>query len=287
MSKWKSVLILLLFVAGGIAAYSVYPGWFAGLVNRSVTNTKVEQAVGNPTELLPGPLRSTLDAIVARPLTRAGVLSFTNQHRAEAGLPAVTLNAELNASAEDKLSDMLTRQYFEHVSPTGRTPADVVKDADYQYIVMGENLALGNFKDDQALVQAWMDSPGHRANILNSKFREIGIAVRQGTYEGKKVWLAVQHFGTPLSLCPAVSATLKSSIEEGKAELSQLELRINQLKPGLAPELYGQRKDYVQAVERYNELIHQYNDLATRTKAAIESYNQQIEQFNQCLKTNG
>lgn len=289
MNRVKSIIlsVLGLLITIAVVGYFVFPDHLAKFTNRSTLNGQLAQTVEETKELLPGPLRSSLEAIQSKPLTRAGVLAFTNSNRATEKLQPLTLNAKLSAAAEDKVSDMFLKQYFEHVSPTGRTPSEVIKAAGYQYIVIGENLALGNFKDDQALVQAWMDSPGHRENIMNPKFREIGIAVRQGTYEGKKVWLAVQHFGTPLSLCPSASVALKNTIETNKSTLSQLEQQINELGTRLEPEMFEKRKDYVQAVEKYNALVQRYNDLASATRSAVESYNKQIEEFNRCLETNG
>src|SRR6185369_15716694 len=118
------------------------------------------------------------------------------------GLPALKENALLDKAAKKKLDDMFAQQYFEHINPQGKGPSDLAKSVGYDYIAIGENLALGNFKNDAELVQAWMDSPGHRANILNKQYTEIGVAVGQGTYEGKKTWLAVQEFGRPTSSCP-------------------------------------------------------------------------------------
>ena len=68
---------------------------------------------------------------------------------------------------------------------------------------------MGNFKNDQDLVSAWLNSPGHRANILNTRFTEIGTAVLKGFYEGREVWMAVQEFGLPLSSCPNPDSKVK------------------------------------------------------------------------------
>lgn len=286
--KIKRILSLIFIIAAvATVVYFVFPDQFDKFARNSKLNEQISETASNAKELLPGPLRSSLDTIQSQPLTRAGVLALTNVQRAKEGIAPLSLNTKLNSSAEDKTADMFAKQYFEHVSPTGRTPAEVVKASGYEYIVMGENLALGNFKDDEALVTAWMNSPGHRANIMNPKFKEIGIAVRQGTYEGKKVWLAVQHFGTPLSICPVVSPSIKTSIDANKVTLNQLELEINQLGQKLEPDMFDKRGDYISAVNQYNALVQQYNQLVKTTKAAIDSFNKQIEDFNNCLKTNG
>ena len=135
-----------------------------------------------------GPLR-VLDSIftgeTTTVLSQNDVIDLTNKARATYGsLPALKENSKLDFSAEKKLQDMFMKQYFEHVSPSGIGVGDLANQISYEYIVIGENLALGNFKDDQALVDAWMASPAHRANILNKHYTEIGVAVGKGTFEG-------------------------------------------------------------------------------------------------------
>ena len=143
-------------------------------------------------------------------LTDAGVIEWTNTNRAQNGqLPALKENTLLDQAAELKLQDMFKQQYFEHVNPQGVGPGDLAKKVGYNFIAEGENLALGNFGNDQSLVTAWMNSPGHRANILNVHYTEIGVAVGQGSYQGQTTWLAVQEFGRPASSCPSVDLALK------------------------------------------------------------------------------
>lgn len=191
----------------------------------------------------PGPLRGRTDA-PSQTLTASGTLAETNAHRAKAGAPQLVANAKLAAAAQAKLNDMFTQQYFEHIGPDGKGPAEWVQQSGYAYIAVGENLALGNFDGDAALVNAWMASPGHRANLLNKNFVEIGIAVGQGTFEGEKTWLAVQTFGTPTSACPGVSVTLRQQFEQKKALAAQIE-----------NELVSTRATLDQAVARHDQLL--------------------------------
>ena len=147
--------------------------------------------------LTANPLLGSMEA-AGTTLTVAGVLTETNTHRATNDLPAFASNTTLNQAAQNKLDDMFQQQYFDHVSPDGFGPADVVDNVAYTYVRVGENLALGNFDGDAALVQAWMNSPGHRANILHTGFSELGVAVGEGIYQGEQTWLAVQTFAKPL-----------------------------------------------------------------------------------------
>ena len=121
------------------------------------------------------------------------VIDATNNERVKAKLLPFEVNSKLAASAKIKVEDMITRQYFEHEAPTGEGIAELGKKVGYNYIIIGENLALGNFASADDLLLAWMNSPGHRANILNDKYQELGIYVAEGLYKDKKVWFAVQH----------------------------------------------------------------------------------------------
>ena len=229
----------------------------------------------------PPPLRSSENEIQSF-LTRSGVIKFTNIERKKAGLPQLAENVKLDSSAEVKAKDMNVRQYFAHESPSGAGVADLAKEVNYDYIEIGENLALGNFKDDQALVDAWMNSPGHRANILNSQYQEIGVSVIKGTFEGKSVWLAVQHFGFPLSACQKPDQTIKSKIALNENQIQQMQANLDFLKAEIENMPSRPREPYNQKIEEYNNLISQYNNLVITTKSLIKQYNNEIQTFNNC-----
>ena len=128
----------------------------------------------------------------------AGTLvSMTNSARGRNGLGSLSVNSRLTSAAYAKAQDMLANQYFAHTSPSGRTPWDFIKGAGYNYSYAGENLAIG-YSDASELYSAWMVSATHRENILNSNFREIGIAVISGTYEGVETIIVAQEFGAPI-----------------------------------------------------------------------------------------
>ena len=132
-------------------------------------------------------------------LLQSKIISQTNLQRQENGnLPALVENAELDKAAAAKANDMFLHQYFEHVSPTGVDPGKLVQSYGYEYIVAGENLILGNFSSEAEVLGDWMNSPGHRANILNIRYTEIGASIIKGTYEGQTVWIGAQEFGLPV-----------------------------------------------------------------------------------------
>lgn len=91
---------------------------------------------------------------------------------------------------------MAAKGYFAHVSPSGATPWTWFKAVNYYYYDAGENLAQG-FWDDQGLNTAWMNSPTHRANILNSVYTKVGIGIALGTYEGRATVFVAEEFANP------------------------------------------------------------------------------------------
>lgn len=235
----------------------------------------------------PPPLRATNESPSAI-LTRDGVLTWTNVARKDnGGLRALTLNERLNAAAEAKIDDMFAKQYFEHESPTGVGPGDLADNAGYLYLSVGENLALGNFQDDQVLVQAWMDSPGHRANILGN-YEEIGIAVRRGTFEGRTTWLAVQEFGRPLSACPRPDAKLKAQLDAGELRLNALVAQADalhaEIEASKKPRTREQADAYNEKVRRYNALAEDINALNQSLQQTAATYNAQAQAFNACAQ---
>lgn len=132
----------------------------------------------------------------ASSITPADVVNDTNKERAKLGLEPLTLSPVLSQAALSKGQDMFTEQYWAHTSPQGKEPWAFMRAAGYNYQVAGENLAR-DFDDTTDMVAAWMASPTHRANIVNSRYTEIGIAVIDGNLQGTDTTLVVQMFGKP------------------------------------------------------------------------------------------
>lgn len=108
------------------------------------------------------------------------VVKLTNQERTQRGLQPLKINTTLSKMARDKSQDMANNNYFSHQSPTYGSPFDMMKQYGISYSTAGENIAEGQ-QTPQEVVNAWMNSPGHRANILNPDFTEIGVGyVAQG-----------------------------------------------------------------------------------------------------------
>ena len=230
----------------------------------------------------PPPLRAK-EEVPESYLTRAGVIQWTNSQREKYGLPPLVENPRLNVSAELKVEDMFENQYFAHFSPSGEGVGDWTEIVGYEFIAIGENLALGNFQNDEALVQGWMDSSGHRANILNPSYQEIGVAVQKGQFEGKTTWLAVQHFARPLSACPQADRTIKAEIDANQTEITKLQATLATLEAEIRNMRPKRGSIYNEKVQEYNALVLQYNNLIDQTKSLISNYNNQVNLFNQCV----
>ncbi len=133
-------------------------------------------------------------------LTNA-LVDETNAARMSNDLPALKTNATLEAAARLKAADMVKNNYFAHTSPAGISPWHWFVEAGYNFSTAGENLAV-NFSDSEDVTNAWMNSPGHRANILNNKYTEFGIATADGTFDGHSAVYVVQLFGAPVENAP-------------------------------------------------------------------------------------
>jgi hypothetical protein len=131
----------------------------------------------------------------ATDITPIDLLTQTNQQRVAGGLPALHLDSRLNQSASLKAGDMFSEDYWAHVSPSGTQPWHWFTAAGYGYSYAGENLAK-DFDTTSGAIQGWMNSPGHRANILNPNYTDVGFAVQNGTLVGGQTTLIVAHYGS-------------------------------------------------------------------------------------------
>ncbi|MEU8732463.1 CAP domain-containing protein [Streptomyces tendae] len=121
----------------------------------------------------------------------AQVLALVNEERTAAGCSPVTANDKLTRAADDYSDVMANSGVMSHTGPDGSTMASRVEAAGYQWSTLGENIARGQ-ADAASVMDSWMNSPGHRANILNCSFKELGVGVHFG--DGGPWW--TQDFGT-------------------------------------------------------------------------------------------
>lgn len=143
--------------------------------------------VKNPDLIYPGDrlVIPTLDTSVRA--YEQEVIRLVNVERTKAGLKALTEDWELSRVARYKSQDMHDLRYFSHTSPTYGSPFEMMKAFGIRYRTAGENIAMG-YRTPAAVVQGWMNSPGHRANILNASYTKIGV----GYVASRNYW--TQHF---------------------------------------------------------------------------------------------
>jgi hypothetical protein len=143
----------------------------------------------------------SLGYAIASSITAERVVALVNQARSKAGLAPLQENAKLSAAAGAKAEDMLKNDYFAHNSPGGKTPWYWIERAGYNYKFAGENLAM-NFESAEEEQKAWMDSPTHKKNILNSSYNDIGVGVKEGKIDGQSTTVVVQMFGSTPVVAP-------------------------------------------------------------------------------------
>ncbi len=151
----------------------------------------------------------------------AVVTDATNEARAAEGRAPLSRNSFLDEAARLKAEDMALNGYFAHWSPTGVSPWHWFGAAGYAYAHAGENLAV-HFTDSTAVVDAWLDSPTHRANIMSDRYTEIGIGTAKGRYEGFDTVFVVQMFGTPVANVSAPTAIDPAAPVEAEEETATI-----------------------------------------------------------------
>jgi uncharacterized protein YkwD len=150
----------------------------------------------DPSPTKPPPVPTTKAAPPMDPAhmgTENAVLALVNAERSKAGCQALTVDGRLALAARLHSADMVVRNYFAHTTPDGVAFGERIIAAGYKWSMAGENIAAGQ-QDAIAVMRAWMNSAGHRANILNCRFRQIGIGV---AYESPRRPVWTQDFGTP------------------------------------------------------------------------------------------
>lgn len=161
-------------------------------------------------------------------LTSAYLLDETNNDRVKEQKTPLTLNDQLNAAAQAKAEDMAKQDYWAHNSPDGKTPWSFIGASGYQYQSAGENLAYG-FSDASAVINGWMNSAEHRANILSDSYRHVGFGVATApNFQGKgPQTIVVAEYAEPVdsvaNITFSVPETNQSAPSSVKGDTTQLE----------------------------------------------------------------
>ncbi len=138
------------------------------------------------------------------------IIELTNVKRGENGAGKVSFNPLLAQAAAAKAQNMLAENYWAHYSPSGKSPWSFMNSVGYKYVYAGENLAR-DFGDAQSVINAWMNSPSHKSNLLDKNFKEIGVAVVSGKLTGQEGILVVQMFGSPVSQVNTVQSVAQAT----------------------------------------------------------------------------
>ncbi len=247
-----------------------------------VTETVRPEVVKLQQEVRPVPVTVPVPA----PEMQTGILKFTNEERVNTGLKPLAKNVLLDKVAELRLKDLFSKQYFAHESPTGETAAEVTKQIGYEYKIIGENLALGTFDGDKGIVKAWMASPGHRANIINSQYLELGVAQARGDFKGDTVTIAVQIFGSSSKSCAKPNTNTQALIISSTDSIKKMQAQAKVMYDQLAEIKNNVNLDvayYNQKVQEYNVFAKNINEAISALKIMADQYNLQVKQYNLCI----
>lgn len=214
------------------------------------------------------------------------ILSYTNKERLAHSVSALIEDATLDELASLRADDLFENQYFNHESPSGKSAPELAKKLGYNYLLIGENLALGTFDGEKGIVTAWMASEGHRENILNAQYSTLGVSVKQGIYNDQSATIAVQIFATPISNCPRPSSKTKELIDSATVNLIDMQsqavimyasLELIRTSPDLDNSYYNQK------VQEYNYFAKNINDAILGLKNIVDNYNFEVGEYNACI----
>lgn len=300
--KYGTGIIIVAFIAGVVIYTKMQSPRYLFKAGNFVGNPLSSQEVlpsGNPM----GDLSSR------EVLNVEAIITLTNNARALNGLPPLRANLLLNTIAESRAKDMLEKQYFAHVSPTGQQASDIAQSVGYQYKIIAENIGSGDFYTNKKIVDGWMQSPGHKRNILSPEVEEIGAAVLKGRMNGVATYISVQIFGLqspPVSQRTCVAPSKSLIIELKKAEINSLNDQLQRMKQELNAEKESIETDRRYTydnpqkihslnvkISAYNEKSRWYNRLVadTQGKAAVlesmvNTYNRMLQTYNDCSASN-
>ncbi|MEM9487000.1 MAG: CAP domain-containing protein [Cyanobacteria bacterium P01_F01_bin.116] len=172
------------------------------------------------------------------------VLLLTNEFRAQNDLAPLTLNQELTTTAQKHSQAMASEDFFSHIGLNGATPWDRAAEEGYTASAMAENIAAGQLTPEQ-VVQGWINSPGHRANMLNSSYTELGVGYVELTNDTGQV--NYNHYWTQLfgsgDLTPEADASIFES--EPTTAVEAVIIDLNWIEDDTTTQLHSQQTSYI------------------------------------------
>lgn len=204
MKKITTILTMLFLMLFSTAAYAqdivyvIQPGdtlWKIAVKNQTGISELIAKnpQFKNPNLIYPGQ-KVYISNIQDVKTQEAEVLRLVNIERSKSGLRPLSMNWELSRIARYKSQDMINKNYFSHISPTYGSPFNMMENFGLKFSAAGENIAMGQ-KTPAEVVTAWMNSPGHRANILNTSYTQLGVGLAKSS-SGVCYW--TQMFIKPL-----------------------------------------------------------------------------------------
>lgn len=290
MKKLKLFILFITLIAGAVLAFHF--NFFSTLLQKKVPSSITDKV--NSALLQKAKIEAPLEESAFEKTAEFGKLDCANYDqntfaktmfdminvsRTENGGKKLKWSSTLCQSAELKSNDMLAHNYFEHVSPDGTQPWHWIDAAGYKYLSVGENLALNYFTADSAHT-ALMGSPGHRANILNPDFTEVGFYYARGKINGEDAFILVQHLATPAP----VNAPIKYVCEIDKAEkqLKDLKKTKKQIEKYLseAKDTKSQLKDSGASTKEVSDYIDYLNGKEKDVDGYIKEINDYLAKCN-------
>lgn len=200
----------------------------------------------------------------------AKIIDLTNQLRVRQGVSNLKTSELLAQAAYQKAEDMLYQQYFSHVGPNQKKAGDWASQNGYQYLVIGENLAMG-FAGSEEVVNAWVKSPTHYANLIDPLYQEIGVGMVSGPFQDQDTTLVAQFFARPTKF--------QSELPSEEVIIEELEETIELLEEPLTveagPELEAES---ILALEPDLEIVEEIISERTREEVlSFEENNRELE----------
>lgn len=221
-------------------------------------------------------------------INQENILNIINLERTKRGLLPLKQNISLDNAAIEKNADMFDFQYFSHNSPHNddKDFSYFIDKQNYHFIRVSENLAMGDFATAQEVVDAWMKSVTHKANIIFPHYTETGISVEYGNMEGKKVVSIVQYFGVPRAVCPTISESIVSLMKSLEKDALDAHESVEDLQSELDLTEKLEKRDTIIStlIEKYNTSVRTYNQLVKDFRTIKEEYDKQLKSYETCIR---
>jgi uncharacterized protein YkwD len=272
--KIFKVGFFLLLLAGFFLLVDLKDLSFKSIIPEAQERTKINK--GDQSGIIRNTKEESYNSIRSFSGTEEDIVDLVNLAREDAGLERLTENDDLKISALDKAQHMKDNDYFDHVSPGGLQPWFFAQKNNYDYKSFGENLAEGYFSAD-SVHEGWMNSEGHRENILSENFKEIGVAILEFEQNSQKSYLLVQHFGSQLTQEDLITKVICE--EDSKENCEEAEEREDYL-----DDLIEEQEDIIKKAKEQEVNKKEINRLEENLEELEEADNELEDYLDECKK---